>query len=95
MDADSRHSTTTTTTTTIDRSRLSDDDAGGARTRATERGMRRLARVETIERARARARALAFRVPPWTVGLLGTASAFARDATTTTTRRRMNRRDEG
>ena len=44
--------------------------------------MRRLARIKTIERALARSRDLAFRVPPWTVGLLGTASAFARDATT-------------
>ena len=47
--------------------------------------MRRLARIKTIERALARSRDLAFRVPPWTVGLLGTASAFARDATTATT----------
>lgn len=46
--------------------------------------MRRLARIKTIERALARSRDLAFRVPPWTVGLLGTASAFARDASTTT-----------
>ena len=56
VDADSRHSTTTTTTTTIDRSRLSDDDAGEARTRVT---VARNAPSGANQDDRTRARALA------------------------------------
>jgi len=58
------------------------EDADGTRrrARAIER-MRRRATVETIERARARARAMTIRAR-WTVGLLGRGT---RDATTTAT----------